>query len=47
MNKEIPNDEIYVKELIEKGREWFSICFPMEYLLFWQIIGAGWVWPNL
>ena len=33
MNKEIPNDEISLKELIDKGKEWFSYLLSQ-----WKII---------
>ena len=33
MNKEIPNDEISLKELIQKGKEWFSYLLSQ-----WKII---------
>ncbi len=42
MNKEIPNDEISLKELIEKGREWFSYLLSQwKVVVLAGIIGAG------
>jgi hypothetical protein len=42
MNKEIPNDEISLKELIEKGREWFSYLLSQwKVIVLAGIIGAG------
>jgi hypothetical protein len=42
MNKEIPNDEISLKELIEKGREWFSYLLSQwKVIVLGGIIGAG------
>jgi hypothetical protein len=42
MNKEIPNDEISLKELIEKGREWFSYLLSQwKIIVLVGIIGAG------
>ncbi len=42
MNKEIPNDEISLKELIEKGREWFSYLLSQwKIIVLAGIIGAG------
>jgi hypothetical protein len=37
MNKQISNDEISLKELIEKGREWFSYLLSQ-----WKIIVLAW-----
>ncbi|MFV8357463.1 Wzz/FepE/Etk N-terminal domain-containing protein [Flavobacterium sp. XS1P32] len=42
MNKEIPNDEISLKELIEKGREWFSYLLSQwKIIVLAGIVGAG------
>jgi hypothetical protein len=42
MNKEIPNDEISLKELIEKGREWFSYLLSQwKVIVLVGIVGAG------
>ena len=42
MNKEIPNDEISLKELIEKGREWFSYLLSQwKVIVLAGIVGAG------
>ena len=42
MNKEIPNDEISLKELIEKGKEWFSYLLSQwKIIVLAGIIGAG------
>ncbi|MFV8352502.1 Wzz/FepE/Etk N-terminal domain-containing protein [Flavobacterium sp. XS2P14] len=42
MNKEIPNDEISLKELIEKGRDWFSYLLSQwKIIVLAGIIGAG------
>jgi hypothetical protein len=42
MNKEISNDEISLKELIEKGREWFSYLLSQwKVIVLAGIIGAG------
>jgi hypothetical protein len=42
MNKEIPNDEISLKELINKSKEWFSyLVSQWKIILLAGIIGAG------
>ena len=42
MNKEIPNDEISLKELIEKTKDWFSYLFSQwKIILLTGIVGAG------
>ena len=42
MNEQIPNDEISLKELIEKGREWFSYLLGQwKIIVLAGIIGAG------
>ena len=42
MNKEIPNDEISLKELIEKGRDWFSYLLSQwKVIVLAGLIGAG------
>jgi hypothetical protein len=42
MNKEIPNDEISLKELINKSKEWFSYLLSQwKIILLAGIIGAG------
>jgi hypothetical protein len=42
MNKEIPNDEISLKELIERGKEWFSYLLGQwKIIVLAGIIGAG------
>jgi hypothetical protein len=42
MNKEIPNNEISFKELLEKGREWFSYLLSQwKVIVLAGIIGAG------
>ena len=42
MNEQIPNDEISLKELIEKGREWFSYLLGQwKIIVLAGIIGAA------
>ncbi|WP_073209778.1 lipopolysaccharide biosynthesis protein [Flavobacterium xinjiangense] len=42
MNKEIPNDEISLKELLEKAREWFSyLVSQWKVILLAGIVGAS------
>jgi hypothetical protein len=42
MNKEIPNDEISLKELVEKAKDWFSyLVSQWKIILLAGIIGAG------
>jgi hypothetical protein len=42
MNKEIPNDEISLKELLEKAKEWFSyLVSQWKVILLAGIVGAG------
>jgi hypothetical protein len=42
MNKEIPNDEISLKELLEKAKEWFSyLVSQWKVILLTGIVGAG------
>jgi hypothetical protein len=42
MNKEIPNDEISLKELINKSKEWFSYLLSQwKIILLAGIVGAG------
>jgi hypothetical protein len=42
MDKQIPNDEISLKELIGKGREWFSYLLSQwKVILFAGVIGAS------
>lgn len=42
MNKEIPNDEISLKELLEKAKDWFSyLVSQWKIILLAGIIGAG------
>lgn len=42
MDKKIPNDEISLKELLEKGREWFSYLLSQwKIIVLAGIIGAG------
>ncbi|WKL45057.1 Wzz/FepE/Etk N-terminal domain-containing protein [Flavobacterium sp. ZE23DGlu08] len=42
MNEQIPNDEISLKELIEKGKEWYSYLLSQwKIIVLAGIIGAG------
>jgi hypothetical protein len=42
MNKEIPNDEISLKQLLEKAKDWFSYLLSQwKIILLAGIIGAG------
>jgi hypothetical protein len=42
MNEQIPNEEISLKELIEKGREWYAYLLSQwKIILLAGIIGAG------
>ncbi|MFE3869284.1 Wzz/FepE/Etk N-terminal domain-containing protein [Flavobacterium sp. LS2P90] len=42
MNKEIPNDEISLKELLEKAKDWFSyLLLQWKIILLAAIVGAG------
>jgi hypothetical protein len=42
MNEQIPNDEISLKELLEKGREWYSYLLSQwKIIVLAGIIGAG------
>jgi hypothetical protein len=42
MNKEIPNDEISLKELLEKAKDWFSYLLSQwKIILLAGIVGAG------